>query len=163
MRVQVNLRELEEEALPFKGEVSPVELELADYPDELVHVREPLRYEIEVEKQEANLLVSGKLSLKLNCECKRCLKPIEREVLLKPYHAYVPLEGEDAAVVANDLVDLTPFFREDVLLAFPQHPLCSEDCAGLANASGPKMSEPDTTQQGNDNASAWAELNKLKF
>lgn len=163
MRVTVNLRHLEERTVRLKGELPPADLEFDTLQDDLVQVNQPLEYDVEVEKQDVNLLVGGSLFLELDCQCKRCLKPFKHEILLEPYHAYVPLEGEDAAPVANDLVDLTPFFREDTLLAFPQHPLCSEDCAGLANASGSKTTKPDKSPQGGDNASAWAELNKLKF
>lgn len=163
MGVTVNLRHLEERNLHLKGEVSPAEMEMAELGDELIEVGEPLRYDLEVEKRDQNLLVSGRFTVRLNCHCKRCLKEFKQEVELEPYHLYVPLEGEDAAPVANDLVDLAPFFREDVLLAFPQHPLCSEDCAGLPNASGSKSSKPDKSPPGNDNASAWSELDKLKL
>ena len=42
----------------------------------------------------------------------------------------MPLEGEEKANVINDLVDLTPYLREDIVLAFPQHPLCRPNAAG---------------------------------
>ena len=44
---------------------------------------------------------------------------------------HLPLEGEDKVTVENDCVDLTPFVREDILLEFPQHPLCKPDCARI--------------------------------
>src|SRR5215212_10009796 len=163
MRAQVNLRHLEEGPQQLEGEVSPEILELDKLGDEVIQVTEPLRYDIEVEKQDRNLLVSGVLATNLDCHCVRCLKAFKDPLGLKPYHLYVPLEGDDAAPVVNDLVDLTPFFREDTLLAFPQHPLCSEDCAGLPNASGSKTAKPDKSSQGNETASAWSELDKLKF
>ncbi len=36
-----------------------------------------------------------------------------------------------AVPIKNDCVDLTPWVREDILLGFPQHPLCRPDCGGL--------------------------------
>jgi uncharacterized protein len=163
MHAKVNLRHLEEDSQTLQGEVSPEALEIDKLEDEVVQANEPLRYKVEVAKQDRNLLVSGELHTHLDCQCVRCLKSFKYPLDLKPYHLYVPLEGDDAAPVANDLVDLTPFFREDTLLAFPQHPLCSEDCAGLPNASGSKTAKPDESPQGNENASAWSELDKLKF
>ena len=163
MRATVNLRHLEEGPQRLEGELSPGTLELDQLGDEIVQAREPLRYDVEVEKQDRNLLVSGALRTNLDCQCVRCLKGFKYSLALKPYHLYVPLEGEEAAPVVNDVVDLTPFFREDTLLAFPQHPLCSEDCAGLPNASGSKTSKSDKSSQGNETASAWSELDKLKF
>ena len=163
MRATVNLRHLEEGPQQLKGDVSPADLEVDQLGHEVIQAKEPLHYEVEVEKQDRNLLVSGSLRTDLDCQCVRCLKAIKYHLTLEPYHLYVPLEGDDAAPVVNDLVDLTPFFREDMLLAFPQHPLCSEDCAGLPNASGSKTSKTDKSAQGNETASAWSELDKLKF
>src|SRR5881394_1195552 len=163
MRATVNLRHLEEGPQQLKGDVSPEILEFDKLGDEVIQAREPLQYDVEVEKQDRNLLVSGTLRTNLDCQCVRCLKALKYPLELKPYHLYVPLEGDDAAPVMNDLVDLTPLFREDMLLAFPQHPLCSEDCAGLPNASGSKTSKTDKSAQGNETASAWSELDKLKF
>jgi uncharacterized metal-binding protein YceD (DUF177 family) len=63
--------------------------------------------------------------------------------------------------VINDCVDLTPYLREDIFLAFPQHPLCGLQCDGLAKpqkdvksggAGGPGAA-----------ASVWAELDELKL
>ena len=159
----MNLRHLEEGPQQLKGEVSPEILEIDKLEDEVIQAKEALRYDVEVEKQDRNLLVSGSLRTNLDCQCVRCLKAFKYPLELKPYHLYVSLEGEDAAPVVNDLVDLTPFFREDTLLAFPQHPLCSEDCAGLPNASGSKTAKPDKSAPGNETASAWSELDKLKF
>jgi uncharacterized protein len=163
MRATVNLRHLEEGPQRFEGEVSPEILELDKLGDEIIQVKDPLRYDVEVEKQDRNLLVSGSLRMNLNCQCVRCLKAFQYPLSLSPYHLYVELEGEDAAPVVNDVVDLTPFFREDVLLAFPQHPLCTENCAGLPNASGSKTAKPDKSPQGNETASAWSALDKLKL
>jgi uncharacterized metal-binding protein YceD (DUF177 family) len=163
MRVVVNLRHLEEGTVRLEGEAAPADLELDGFKDELVEVTDALRYDLEVEKQNENLYVHGKLAMPLICRCKRCLKEFKHDFELNPYHLYVPLEGEDAATVSNDLVDLAPYIREDMLLAFPQHPLCSENCAGLANVSGPKTAGSDKSPQGSKDASAWSALDKLKF
>jgi len=65
--------------------------------------------------------------------------------------------------VLNDCVDLTPSVREDILLEFPQHPLCDRECRGLLNASVGKREKTDNTGQNEADISAWAELNKLKL
>ena len=163
MPVTVNLRHFADGPVELEGDLSAKEMDLEDFEDELVAVSEPLHYEVTVEKNENHLHVSGGLELVVDATCKRCLKGFKLPVKLEPYHAYVPLEGEDAAPVANDLVDLMPFFREDMLLAFPQHPLCSENCAGLANASGSKTASPDKSPPGKESVSAWSELDKLKL
>jgi uncharacterized protein len=159
----VNLRHFAEGNVELEGDLSPTELELADIQDELVALKEPIHYDLEVEKNENHLHVSGRLNVLLDVTCKRCLKEFKQPLAMDPYHAYVPLEGEDAAPVQNDLVDLSPVIREDVLLAFPQHPLCNENCTGLANVSGSKTASPEKSPPGNKTASAWSELDKLKL
>jgi uncharacterized metal-binding protein YceD (DUF177 family) len=72
----------------------------------------------------------------------------------------LPLEGPEKAAMKDDLVDLTPYLREDILLEFPQHPLCEADCAGLPNRPKPNKTKGASQTEG---SSAWSELNKLKF
>jgi uncharacterized protein len=158
MPVQVNLRHLEEKAVRLKGELSAAELELGEV-DELIHVRRPLHFDLTAEKISDNILVHGALSLTLDCECARCLKSFQHTVRLDPWAAHLPLTGPEKVPVQDDLADLTPQIREDILLEFPQHPLCGADCAGLPNRSKEKKKGPGQT----DGSSAWSELNKLKF
>jgi uncharacterized protein len=157
MPLIVNLRHLEEHNVSLDGELSVAELELEGV-DEMIRVDQPLRYEIEVQKLEDSLLVRGTLRLRLACECVRCLKPFARELELKAWTCHLPFEGEDQVAVNNDCVDLTAFIREDMLLEFPQHPLCKPDCAGLKPKIGQAREIADEST-----ASAWAELDKLKL
>jgi uncharacterized metal-binding protein YceD (DUF177 family) len=154
MKPEVNLRHLEEDAVSLNDEMTPEELDVG-VEDPLVHVNEPLRYQLEVQQMEDGLLVQGTLRVTLDCECARCLKPIRHKLDFDAWAAHIPLEGEEKAVVVNDLVDLTPYVREDIVLAFPQRPLCGPDCKGLpgtdASKEAPLIADP------------WAELNKLKL
>jgi uncharacterized protein len=158
MPITINLRHLEAKDVHLEGEISARELEI-DNVDDVVHTQTPLRYDLNVEQNGPNLLVTGHLNLTLDCECVRCLKSFEYPIDLDPYTLFVPLEGEDAAPVVNDLVDLTPFVREDILLAFPQHPVCEAGCESLPLSSGIEQSSGMALGQ----KSAWDELNKLKL
>src|SRR5678815_2322170 len=99
----------------------------------MIQVSEPLHYDLTVEKLQDALLLEGDLKIRLQCQCVRCLTPFEHVLELKDWTIHVPLEGEEATLPINDCVDLTPFVREDILLAFPQHPLCDPQCRGLLN------------------------------
>ncbi|HEX9047885.1 MAG TPA: YceD family protein [Verrucomicrobiae bacterium] len=155
--LKVNLRHLEEHDLHLKGEL-PVEALDLGVEDELIHANKPLRYDVTVEMLGDALLVTGSLTLPLDCACARCLKEYKAQIKLAPWTVHLPLEGEDKVSVDNDCVDLTPFIREDILLDFPQHPLCKPDCAGMKN-KGAQRSEA-----AEDAASkVWAELDKLKL
>ena len=160
MPIRFNIRHLEEKMLLLKGKLPVVELDLASA-DELIHLPEPLSYELQVQHLENGILVQGSLRLALDCECARCLKRYRHGLSLDPWACHLALEGEEKVEVNNDLVDLTPYIREDILLSFPQHPLCEPECKGLGKARIDQKhgfnQEPDST------SAAWAELNKLKF
>jgi uncharacterized metal-binding protein YceD (DUF177 family) len=51
--------------------------------------------------------------------------------------------------------------REDILLGFPQHPLCRPDCDGLKQAKVGKAQKVVGKEE--SKPSTWAELNKLKL
>jgi len=161
MAVTVNLRHIEAHSVKLDGEVSVGELDL-DIHDEMLQARQPLKYELEVEGVEQSLLLKGRLKLVLDCQCVRCLKPFPYRLSLDPWTCHVPLEGEEAAPIVNDCVDLTPYLREDILLEFPQHPLCDPECRGLQEKpAGKKKAGSGSKTDGT--STTWSELNKLKF
>jgi uncharacterized protein len=119
-------------------------------------------YDLTAQKSGRDMLVRGKVGLVLDCECARCLKAFKQRVDLEDWTALVPLEGPEKAVIKDDSVDLTPFLREDILLSFPQHPLCGADCAGLPNRAEKNAKQTNGASQA-PVSSVWSELNKLKF
>lgn len=162
MPLQINLRHLEQKGLTLKGELPAAELDLEGI-DELIHPASALEHELEVERYERSVLVQGVLRLTLACECVRCLKAFERRVELSDWSCLVPLEGDDKALISNDCVDLTPQIREDIVLAFPQHPLCEPECPGLQTGPAGGLRSTNRPAQVGGMSSAWAELNKLKL
>ncbi len=162
MPLIVNLRHLEAHEVRLKGELPLEELDI-DPMDEVIRLEQPLRYDLEAQKLEGGLLMQGRLRLVLLCQCVRCLKAFEQTLDLKKWACHLPLEGEEAAHVVNDSVDLTPFVREDILLAFPQHPLCEPECGGLPKRHFGGARKTTGSGRGETSASAWAELNKLKL
>jgi len=161
MPVTFNIRHLEEKSLFLEGELPFAELELANV-DELIHLSQPLSYDLSVEKFERGILVQGKLQLALDCECARCLGAFPHLLNLDPWACHLALEGEEKISIINDLVDLTPYIREDILLSFPQQPLCGPECKGLTRLRN-EQTKPGAVRESESASNAWAELNKLKF
>jgi uncharacterized metal-binding protein YceD (DUF177 family) len=158
MPLLINLRHLEHDELTLQGELPVTELDL-DIRDEMIRPEKPMGYDLVIQKLEDNLLVRGQLILPLVCECVRCLKAFEYNLNLPDWTCLVPLAGEEKVPITADSVDLTPFFREDILLELPQHPLCQPECGGLKKPN-PEKSKPSSASQ--TETSAWTELNKLK-
>ncbi len=159
MPLQVNIRHLEDNEVRLQGQLPVAELDLGNN-DELVRARLPLKYDLTAERLNDAILLQGRLELTLDCECARCLKPFQHRIELEHWTAHLPLEGPEKAVIKDDLADLTPYLREDILLEFPQHPLCEAGCAGLPNRAGENETKSASRTEG---SSAWSELNKLKF
>jgi uncharacterized protein len=162
MSLIVNLRHLEEHSLHLEGQISCGELDI-DTLDEIIQLAGPLDYNLEVQKLEEGLLVQGRLRLDLECQCVRCLKRFDYPLQLDCWTSHLPFQGEDSIKVVNDCVDLTPCIREDILLEFPQHPLCERDCSGLRNAPIGKSQTFSKIGAPEEGSPAWKELNKLKF
>ncbi len=161
MPLRVNLRHLDEDNVLLEGEMPAEELEL-DTHDELIRPGPPLHYRLEIQKVEEGLLVQGSLRLNLDCQCARCLRSFSHPLQLVNWTRHVAFHGEEAVPVEGDFVDLTPLIREDILLEFPQHPLCDPGCRGLPVNDIGKAKH--TSSAGPEaGSSAWDELNKLKF
>lgn len=161
MPLAVNLTHLARGELALKDELPAAELDLG-LRDPAVRAGPSLRYDLVVERFDEALLARGWLELPLDCVCVRCLREFRRTVRLADWTCHAPLEGEEALPVTGDCVDLTPRVREDILLEIPQHPVCKPECEGLVQPprSGSKSSgRPDNSLP----ASAWSELDRLKF
>ena len=158
MAIKFNLRQLEENGLRLAGELPLAELDLG-VQDELIHLNHPLKYKLQVEQLHDSILVTGSLRLPLDCECGRCLKPFKDELALRDWALHLPLEGEDKVTIMDYSIDLTPYVREDMLLEFPQHPLCKPDCSGLKKTKSALELAADEEPP----PDPWAELNKLKL
>jgi len=162
MPLLFNIRHLEHQTVTLRGELPVAELDLVGI-DELIQADSPLHHDLVVERHERSILALGRLGLELRCECVRCLKSFEYRLAFDSWSCLLPLEGEDKVLVSNDCVDLTPYVREDIVLAFPQHPLCEPECRGLLNARQTGARQSNGASATEKISSAWAELNKLKF
>jgi uncharacterized protein len=162
MPLQINLRHLDAHNVRLEGELPLSELDI-DPRDEVIRLAGPLEYQLEVQKLEGGLLVQGRLRLALECKCVRCLKRFRRQLDLKEWTSHLPLQGEETVEVNNDCVDLTPHLREDILLEFPQHPLCDPECRGLPKMFLGEAKNTSSTGQPAAGSPAWEKLNKLKL
>lgn len=160
MSLTFNIHQPAKKPLELKGELTAPELAW-ETRDDMIRVSQPLQYALEIEQLDNGFLVRGSLRQVLDCVCVRCLKAYHHEVRLEPWTCLLELTGEERVTVVNDCVDLTPYIREDIFLAFPQHPLCGPQCEGLALSQ--KDERPDVSWEAGAASSAWAELDKLKL
>ena len=162
MPLTFNVRHLDHQNLRLAGELPTLDLGL-DHLDEMIRVGEQLKHDLEVERHERSFFVRGNLELSIHCECVRCLKHFERIIKLSNWVCLLALDGEEKVLIVNDCVDLTPYLRDDIVLAFPQHPLCEPRCCGLIGARHPGDGSSNVGCPAGKAASTWSQLDKLEL
>lgn len=103
-----------------------------------------------------SVVVEAECSLQLEAECSRCLKnftcdlPVSFQRTLRPRPESsnaLPIEQEltsedlDDDFYDNELIDLEGIIREQILLALPMVPKCSEECLGLCATCGKDLNQ----------------------
>lgn len=130
----------------------------------------PLDVRLEAQQAGHDVVVRGSLSGEAAQECRRCLKsievPIEVEVAVLYQSGVNGVEAEEAEVYplperAKEL-DLSDMVREQVMLAVPAYPTCSEACKGLCPHCGKNLNEGPCDCAPAEQDDRWAALRKLK-
>ena len=96
------------------------------------------------------LVVRGRVTGVVWQECRRCLDPVERWVGIDVTLLFVPLdllEEDDSETHRIELgvreIDLTPYVRDEVVLAIPAFAECRVDCRGLCAGCGENLNEAE--------------------
>jgi uncharacterized protein len=109
----------------------------------------PLRIHLTVVREFDHIRVSGRAETSIHLDCSRCLAefPLCIDSLFTIFYMRdeglgqdedVELAEEDmiSATYEGDEIDFTNEVAEQVILAIPFKPLCSEDCKGLCSNCG---------------------------
>lgn len=106
---------------------------------------DPIQFDLRLEAVVEGVLVTGSAVGRLVGECARCLTEIEDEFLADVQELYVYPESEaepdEASRMEGDLIDLEPALRDQVVLALPFQPLCTDDCPGLCPECGARLAD----------------------
>ena len=119
----------------------------------------------EIESVVEGLLVTGQVSVPAKLECARCLRVVDRELLVDVRELFA-LDQRDAtddgyAVLPDDRVPLDVMARDAIVLAFPAAPLCRPECAGLCPRCGADRNLGDCGHEQGEIDPRWAALAEL--
>lgn len=114
----------------------------------------PIVSELKVQLFDRELLVMGKCSADFVGNCCRCGKDISCKIVAEVNFS------EEISLDSGEF-DLTNELRECILLALPNHPLCSVDCKGLCSQCGKPLSEGKCSCKKNDKTSVWDALDGI--
>lgn len=138
----------------LRGSASPMELDIADETHFLFH--HDVNFNLRAELISGRVVVRGSLTMECEMECRRCAEFFSTIVNVSSF-----LRVYDVKELA-DTLDLTADVREDIFLALPPYPLCSESCKGLCPHCGKNLNEgPCDCHEEPEPNEIWAVLNKL--
>jgi uncharacterized protein len=150
--MKVHLRQIPDEGLHLEGEGDCPIPELAK---EEIICAGPLRYALDVGVSEGSLWANGSLSQPVEVRCVACLEPFVHTIDVPDFAVLTEIGGPE-------VVDLTPFAREDILLNLPAYPRCDRNGGRVCPA-------PHAQHQRSDDIEAdaaarkpdWSALDKL--
>jgi uncharacterized protein len=135
----------------IRDSVPAAELEI-DEPT--VRATAPAEVDLTARRLGSEILIQGKVDVTLQAQCGRCAEWIPWPVHLEEF-------ATSLAVTTEQPIDLTPFLREDILLALPVVTCCDLDAENRCVQSGRrhpvKKKAPVTLHE-----NVWQALDKLK-
>jgi uncharacterized metal-binding protein YceD (DUF177 family) len=146
--MKVHLRQIQADGLNLEGEE---ECPMVDLETDDLRCAGPLRYALDLGISEGALWATGSLAQPVELRCVRCLEPFPFEIEVNAFSLHLELAGPE-------VVDLTPYLREDILLNLPAHPHCDREGARVCKAAQPKSEETEATRKPD-----WSALDKLKL
>ena len=137
----------------------------------------PVKGEVVFSNSGRHVVIRGSFNTIVELDCARCLQPykidmdipVEEEFLIAGHVPDLPVDNEEEELLeeekdplfVDNLFDLTELIRQNIFVAVPIKPLCSEECKGLCPHCGKNLNEvpcecpPDTEE------SAFAALAEL--
>ena len=115
--MKVHLKQIPAEGIHLEGKEETDILELGE---SQLRPLGPVEYSLDIGISESGLFVTGEIGVDVSLECVSCLKRFIFPVRVHDFAAQIELSGPE-------LVDLTSWIREDILLALPVYPHCDWD------------------------------------
>jgi uncharacterized protein len=169
--MRIELASLEHGKHSFTHKYSAGELVLED---DRVSIVEPPAVSGEIRQKRQRLRVTGAVSGRVQVECDRCLKPVEvgvdskfdvEYVTAEDYQAQQALELTEAdlnlSIFDGEGLEIDELVREELLLAAPDHVICSEACRGMCAVCGIDKNSVDCECKTGEIDPRWSGLKEL--
>lgn len=149
----IAIKDLERDSVSLHGEESTVGLDLD--PAALT-IAGNLEYELEVGISEGGLWVYGKLRLPVSLFCVSCLEQFATAIEVPDFAVQIELQGKE-------VIDLTEWIREDILINLPPYPKCDSDGKKACPASFQSVEHVPAETQLSENCSTWSVLDAIEI
>jgi uncharacterized protein len=184
--MRVNIDEIKEKGVRRSWDVTREQLDEFVQGDRAGYrASAPTHVEATLEKIERRVRLGAHAQAALTVPCGRCLRPVTLDLPIDFEMTLVPAEvaeGDehaardtgpvagsfDAAAVDEEtytgkVIDLDPILREQIVLALPGYPVCSEDCKGLCPVCGANLNDRECGCDRHVPDPRWAGLKNIKL
>jgi uncharacterized protein len=149
--VKIHLRQLTHGHAHFEEDIDAAVLDLENAG---ARATGPVHCSLDVGLSDGGLFATGVLTVPVEMQCVKCLRPFETTLTAPDFAMQVDLDGHES-------VDLTPDIREDILLTLPSHPRCDAD--GRTKCPATFQSAPAAPLTEEVDSSTWDALDQLKL
>jgi DUF177 domain-containing protein len=151
--VKIHLKQISAHGSHLEGEEPCAIVELET---DQVRCAGPLHYQLEIGITGNALWASGILKQPIELQCVSCLQRFVYTIEVPAFALHTELSGPET-------IDLTPFFREDLLLNLPPHPRCDREGGRECRAATPDYSKLEEQEREAKREHDWEALDKLKL
>jgi uncharacterized metal-binding protein YceD (DUF177 family) len=149
--MKIHLKQIPPEGLHIEGQE---DCPIPELDREEIRCAGPLRYKLDIGVSIDALWANGSLMQPVELRCVACLEKFVHQVRVPAFALHTELHGPE-------VVDLTPFIREDILLNLPAHPRCDRDADRICKAASATLDI--TSQSEAKREHDWEALDKLKL
>ena len=119
------------------------ELLLEEFKDSLPPFSEKILAEADIDRMGETIVVSARFQGAFEMQCSRCLEDYNvnvsgdvRVILKEEYGKFGPSLDDDSGTdffydVNHEVVDISSALYDEIMIALPLKPLCSQDCKGI--------------------------------
>jgi len=155
MALLIDTGRLRQKPEEISGEepVSSLDIEQED----LIRPEGVLAYDLTAQRVADELIVLGTLKINIIGRCARCGDNFTDKIFIPDFCRTFPLTSN------NELINLTPDVREDILLALPMVAVCSADCRGICSECGVNLNRKNCKCKRTDKKNVWEILDDLRL
>jgi uncharacterized protein len=147
--MKIHVLQVPPEGAHFEGEEPSGYLDLLG-PD--IEAISPVHYTLDAGLSGGGLFATGRLGVETRMQCVRCLETFSRRITVPDFAIQVELEGKES-------VDLTDYFREDILINLPANPRCDWNGASECQAKF----QDTAVEESSGGRDIWGDLDRLKL
>jgi len=186
--MRVNIDEIKEAGLLRSFDVAREQIDEMIAGDRAGYrARGPAHVEAKLARLDRRVRVEGHAKAELTAACGRCLGPVSLDIpvdfdlTLVPADEYAgaardgndtstgptagsfDLDDAEEETYSGKVIDLDPILREQLVLALPGYPVCTESCKGLCPVCGANLNDRECGCDRHVPDPRWAGLKNVKL